>query len=807
MNKIPDTNSKNYIKLIIDCFKDFSQIQKIKTNEELVEYKLDVFSDKFYENLFKNFLYFYSINGTKKVDSDEQKYLTKEIVNILHIIYEGFPALFFDNDFLKSVLIYLIYSFKETPIINIEIVQKIFLGFYDLFPLESNKGINEEVIKFEADIVKSIKKLIIKFISNFEINVKIPKSENNFLNVICYLKPKVKSLPLYLKGFIDYNGLSQQKKFFIIKIYNYFKIINPFQEEDVYFDLYQGYILYEIISNKQSGSEIDFINYRKILKNRMKNNDAKNILKIAIQLLEKRYSENFNNELNKIDFDFENDNPQILDIFYDTENYYKDIFKQLRFYLTQYKTSDMKKTCKIVNDNLSRVLWLNFCKILLLNLSEDNIKEDNIKIIFYSIVHLFNPDIPNNSLEFCEDVIPKFFSQCQNFSELLNNQEIYKIIDDYEYYPNFSKNNTFTQTFINLLNKKIMEDVKVNELQKQKGINFEINNIKKCHDNIPFPLLLDYLKQKKLNPNESFSENSYLESNLYNFYKNCWLYLDEMGDIEKELFFENLRKILSAVNPNHIKDIKDIINEPSFLDLVYDIMISPVMKGAYNRIYYWYSTNGEYELDKEAIDDIKNIENFDNKSNLINNHPIIEYYNKFCEALKSKNIPALNNPNLFIVMGLPSSIKGFTFRFLKIVINSEGIQFPSYPNQEIDKEIKITLLKAYLVFVIIHEQNHFMKRYFNQKQANILCNTPVIKDIGEGGRQLIKLLFGDELIKKNLNIEQAKYILDINNWNKKSVFEFKKGFLEIKTGNYGDKCIVYLTSSDESICDHSKLHA
>ena len=177
------------------------------------------------------------------------------------------------------------------------------------------------------------------------------------------------------------------------------------------------------------------------------------------------------------------------------------------------------------------------------------------------------------------------------------------------------------------------------------------------------------------------------------------------------------------------------------------------------------------------------------------------------ESLKSKDIPGINNSNLFIIMGLPSSIKGFTFRFLKIVINSEGIQFQSERNQKIDIESKFKLLKAYLIFLIIHEQNHFMKRYFNINQTNTLCNTPLIKNISEGGRQLIKLLFGDKLIKKKLNIEQANFILDVTNWNKKSVFEFKKCFMEINTGNSGDKCITYLSSSDESICDHSKLHA
>ena len=113
-------------------------------------------------------------------------------------------------------------------------------------------------------------------------------------------------------------------------------------------------------------------------------------------------------------------------------------------------------------------------------------------------------------------------------------------------------------------------------------------------------------------------------------------------------------------------------------------------------------------------------------------------------------------------MALPEEIKGFTFRFLKIFLNHQRINL-----KYSDETNKKTLLKVYLVFVIIHELNHFIKRYFNEQNPNSLFNTPIIKgsnDRGEGGKQLIKLLFGDEFINKHLNVEQAKYILDVDNW-------------------------------------------
>ena len=96
-------------------------------------------------------------------------------------------------------------------------------------------------------------------------------------------------------------------------------------------------------------------------------------------------------------------------------------------------------------------------------------------------------------------------------------------------------------------------------------------------------------------------------------------------------------------------------------------------------------------------------------------------------------------------MALPETIKGFTFRFLKIVINSEGIEFKN------ENDNKLILLKAYLIFVIIHELNHFLKRYFNIDEPNDLCHSPKISgfdDEGEGGKQLIKLFNSGKIVVK-----------------------------------------------------------
>ena len=322
----------------------------------------------------------------------------------------------------------------------------------------------------------------------------------------------------------------------------------------------------------------------------------------------------------------------------------------------------------------------------------------------------------------------------------------------------------------------------------------EIYTIENYNKILPFPLLYDYLK--KLNADNS--ANTIFGTSIYNLYKNCWEFLANLEKSEKENFIDNLTKITTPKINIHASEINDVIENDKFTNLIFGIMNSQVMKDAYERIYYFYSTNGEYDIYKEKLDKIENVINFNKDSNLINNQTIMFYYRQLLNSFKK-----INTPNLFIIMGLPETIKGFTFRFLKIIINSEGASFQS---EIMDDENRFILIKAYLVFLIIHEQNHFMKSYFNKNKAITSCKTPDVKGYNEGGRHLIKLLFGDALIGNNLNIEQAKYILDINNWKKDTVYEFRRDFKAIKEGG-NNQSIVYLNSPFQSMCDHSKLSA
>jgi hypothetical protein len=144
-------------------------------------------------------------------------------------------------------------------------------------------------------------------------------------------------------------------------------------------------------------------------------------------------------------------------------------------------------------------------------------------------------------------------------------------------------------------------------------------------------------------------------------------------------------------------------------------------------------------------------------------------------------------------MQLSSQFKGITCRFLKIIINSQGIIFNKDENTEDDN---IKLISAYLIFIIIHEFNHLIKRYYKigyDKDDGITSRE------NEGGKEIINLLFGHHLLNRNINITQAKYILNINNWNMKNIKAFREEYSKISTV-LDDKSISCLFSDEEDIC-------
>ena len=787
-------NEHKCLEILLDNLNKIKFNTLYEIDENAKEMEINVSSKDFFQSLHSNLLYYYKQNKLANIISIEQKFFISTVVEILNIIYANDKNIFFEDKFVQSILIYLIYFYKEPKNLTNEFVLKIILGFEYTLGFLKGKELKNEIKAFEKDIVNTLKIFINKYQSESEINFNFLLKKNDLFEIINDLKKKM-PLPLYLEGFIEYFNNKKIKKFLIIKLYKYFEIINPFDKDNPEYNLFLGYSLYGISKYKpESKIKLDIFN--KMKNNRIKDSKAKDILISSIQLLSSKDYKDFLDKLEKEKI-ISNEEPRISKSFDNTEEYYEELYKQLNYSLIKCKKN--KGFCKIQGENYSKILWLNLCKILLLYLDNSEIKTDQIKVLFYFIVSLFNPDIDDTSLELRKDAVPTLFSLCPVSEEILENQIIFKFLDkEYSnYYLSFTEkklNNTFNQLFIDYSNKEILRRNKVkNLLETNKKVKTEVNNLLKVSKILPFPLIENYLTGLKENINIG-DMKARIYPGLFSFYKNCFYDIEDEND--QINFIDTIMTINAPEREVNFEDINNILSDNDFLKLINEIMKSNVMKDAYKRINEWYKVNGKFDIMQENPNLDEKI-NDNNNQNLINEITIYDYYTKFCEEINT-----LDYKKIFIVMSLPNEIKGFTFRFLRIVLNCNGIEFKN--NCESNKVI---LLKAYLIFVIIHEQNHFIKRYLNPGIISKLCGTPKIDEVREGGKQLIHLLFGHYLIHNCLNVDQARYIINPENWEKKSVFEFRNDFLKNKNdNNNSNSSIVYLTSESENFCDHSKLY-
>ena len=122
------------------------------------------------------------------------------------------------NTKIQLALIFLINFFKESVILNIEIVCKIFFSLADMFKNIKNDKINKEVSQFEEKVFETVKLCLNKFISDFEVELD-KKKLNNFTNIIeCLVPLENDSIPLHLKGFMKYNKKNAPIKFLLLII-------------------------------------------------------------------------------------------------------------------------------------------------------------------------------------------------------------------------------------------------------------------------------------------------------------------------------------------------------------------------------------------------------------------------------------------------------------------------------------------------------------------------------------------------------------------------------------------------------------
>lgn len=120
--------------------------------------------------------------------------------------------------------------------------------------------------------------------------------------------------------------------------------------------------------------------------------------------------------------------------------------------------------------------------------------------------------------------------------------------------------------------------------------------------------------------------------------------------------------------------------------------------------------------------------------------------------------------NRIIYSFLPINIKAFVSNIPKIVINICGNNITSFKFEKNTEEYK-KILKALYICILIHEIIHYIRRINPKKKvSNEFEYTPISDSINyEGGKSFTYHIFG-EFIINYIDLDFAKAILNINNW-------------------------------------------
>ena len=176
-----DLKEEDYLKNIFSFFENIDKENSIvlEYSTNLNEVELNIPSKNLYKDLYNNLLYYYQSNGKKYIETNEQKYFYKALLDLFKIIYESNPYFFFNNDIIQLFFAYLINFFKEFTIVNIDIIFKIFFGLLDEFATIKNDKINKKVSEFEIKAFNAIRSCLKTFIADLDIETgNIDKIDN-----------------------------------------------------------------------------------------------------------------------------------------------------------------------------------------------------------------------------------------------------------------------------------------------------------------------------------------------------------------------------------------------------------------------------------------------------------------------------------------------------------------------------------------------------------------------------------------------------------------------------------------------------
>lgn len=691
-----------------------------------------------------------SYENRNLIPSDYMIFFVNNLIeNIYAIISEKIDYNLYCLEFVISYLFKIINSkFGFFPSYKL-----IVLIYYYLSNAINNSTFHNRLIKeYKKELNEDLLKCFEFFCTNFlkvddDTSYNIKYSNKLITNIDGLMKlTKHYSAAPYLEFFIKFLHSSFVIKYYYILLIKFLKEYeNTITTDDKIINLYS--ILNYLNINNESKVEEKILSEFGILKNtatrNLTNTSVKNILRYSLKILESNYVLDIQNIANAINYNAKQ--PVISNDFFKDKEYYKDLEETFYYYI-----KNINKPLKIMKYSEEKKCWCIIIKMLNILLDDTIIHNQIIKLILHFIIDLFN-----DKLDF--RIEEDFISNIVN--ELLNNYLKTKL--DIILYPEISfllnNNKDIYDTFLTTdaeeefyleLEKEIFSQCNANK--------FEYLNIKSVKSykfrNIFIPFFWELLTDKKIlliNIDSFEFYNFYIyekqkNSKEYIFYL-LYIYFNFCLKNKGYKFFNLQNK--SIIDKNVESLMKELLHNKEFFILIKQIMKSKVMEEAYLLI---------NEKDQE-----KNTKTNENKYN------IFKYYETFC-----KEIDKYLNDDLFILMPLSKEFKAFTMRYLKIVINVCDIKFPK-ENSINDDHI---LLKSYLVFILIHELNHLIKRLNNIGEITEKASTP--RDI-EGGKEIISLLFENHLLNKHINLEQANYILDLSNWEKKTLKDFKDGYISI----------------------------
>ena len=420
----------------------------------------------------------------------------------------------------------------------------------------------------------------------------------------------------------------------------------------------------------------------------------------------------------------------------------------------------------------------------IINYWEEIIKYDIINLIDFTFQNI-QEKIKNYGNE-DDKIIKNIYFEAGEILYKLNklednnlSEELKKMIEDFykkEEYQIFV--NYFSETEEDELKKNI-DSKFLNEI-KSKYINenndFQIN--KKKYDLISQNDLNQYLDLKKKKYKRMYL-SSLIEVLKWNFEDeiNIFSLVDYNIIFDTPNEFENIEnfknKIENLEQENILKIINEIFNDDTFYDYYFLIMRSNIIEKFFTSNLYLEKNSKEFNF-------------ITNKNENSKSYEVI--YNDFLQEYDNKNENYKKFKNLIILKILPNGDRAYTIRPLKkIVINPA--QF--YMGKDLKEDDIKTILKGYLLIIILHETEHFF-RLLN-KTNEVFNNTPRGK---EGGRVFIKYLFGVNSIN-HINVNQSKEVLNYDNW--KDHQKIKKIFInqleDIEENNINDFLLNYFPNS------------